>query len=359
MGRIRKFKYICIISIAALLLLCLIYNIVILTVSKDFSVYSGAPVKNISTLSTRTSFVTSNGDVYITGKYYHDLDTAVGLTDIKERAYQMAQGPVKIFQDYADDVILTSFGGFITQNSKLYIFTIEQAEFKTPELIADDCLVPVNAFNFEQKSYCCLYINNDNELILKSINENWSQKCLENVLECKYYSNGVYIVLKTDGSLWLTEDFPKISDFNEESSYINIANNIKSFAYSSLAFGGQGEQDNFVLLSKDNKVYKKYGLNAPLEEICSDAKDVGIHQQNIIILTPENKLVYFTNNGVKNQMKAENVETISVSDDIICAYSKTEGLLFWGTNKYNAFGCDTTSIKVDLNSVPATMEDTD
>lgn len=347
----KKLKFFCTICVVFSLSLYLLYNTVVLFASKNFNVYSGTPVKCISTVSTRTSFVTNEG-VYITGDYYHDLDTSVGLRGIKECAYKRVQTPVMIFEGYADDVILTSFGGFVTQNSKLYLFTIEHSKFKTPILIADNCLEPVNAFNFGEKGYCCLYVNNANELILKSIDQNWTQLCLENVIGCKYYSNGVYIILKANGSLWLM-DAEKINNYNEVSKCTKITDNVKSFAYSSLSFGGQGEQNNFVLLSKDGKVYKKYGLNAPLEEVCDSAKDIGIYKQNIIVLTLDNKLEYYTNNGVKTKMDAENVEIFAVSDNIICAYSKTSGLLFWGENKYNSFGFKTSTPKIDLILSPA------
>lgn len=319
--------------------------------SENLIVYSGEYVKCVSTLSTRTSFVTEKG-VFITGNYYHDLDTSIGLSSINEHAYKKAQKPVMIFKDSADSVILTSFGGFITQNSNLYIFTIEHSKLKTPTLIANDCLEPINAFNFEEKGFCCLYINNDNTLVLKSINQNWTKCCLENVKSCKYYSNGIYIALKTDGSLWLINSM-KITNLNEDSDCIKIADNIKSFAYSSLSFGGQGEQNNFVLLSQDDKVYKKYGLNAPLEDICDDAKAIGIYQQNIIVLTQDNKMECYKNDCTKIDMCAENIETFSVSDSVICAYSKTDGLLFWGENKYNSFGFKTITQKIDLISPPA------
>lgn len=354
MKLLKKINLFCVISLVLSLLIYSLYNVAVLYMSENLIVYSGEYVKCVSTLSTRTSFVTEKG-VFITGDYYHDLDTSIGLSSISECAYKKIQKPVMIFKDYADGVILTSFGGFITQNSNLYIFTIEHSKFKTPTLIVNDCLEPVNAFNFEKKGFCCLYINNDNTLVLKSINQNWTKNCLENVKSCKYYSNGIYIVLKVDGSLWLIDSM-KVTSLNDNFDCTKIADNIKSFAYSALAFGGEGEQNNFVLLTKDNEVYKKYGLNAPLEKVCDSAKNVGIYQQNIIALTLDNKLECYTNDGAKIQMKADNVEIFSVSDNIVCAYSKTLGLLFWGENKYNSFGFKTSTPKIDLILSPAKLD---
>ena len=351
MGKLKKnTKNIFTVLFFVIILLFAVYNIFLSNAKKNLSVYMYTPVKNISTVSTRTSFVTDEG-VFLTGNYYHDLDTSIGLNGFQKLAYEKINGPVMIFDGYADNVLLTNFGGFITQKSNLFIFTNEDSDICTPTLIVNDCLEPVNAFYFGEKGYCVLYVNDSNELILKSLHQNSTQLCLENVLKCKYYSNGVYLILKTDGTL-LKIDSKEIVKTNDSSKYIKIAENIQSFDYSPLSFGGQGEQENFVLLSKDNKVYKKQGLNASFEEICSNSKDIGIHQQKIIVLTLDGELIYFSN-GAKTEMKAKNVETISVSDDIVCAYSKTDGLLFWGINKYNSFGCNTTSSQISLNSEPA------
>ena len=351
MGRIKRIHFAIILFI--FLIVVLMYNINLYAVKKSFVKYSNSPIESISTLSTRTAFVTNEGDVYITGRYFCDLDTSIGFDGFEEHAYKKLSSPVKIFGDSADTVMLTSFGGFITQQTNLYIFTIEQSRFKTPRMISSDCIKPVNALNVEEKGYCCIYINTNNELVIKAIDGEWLDVCMENVLNCKYYSNGVYVILKTDGSLWMTSflDINNLLDTN----YVKVADNVKSFAYSHISFGGQGIQNNFVLLAKDGTVYKKFGINANLQEICKNAKDVGIHNQKTIVITAEGNLVYFDTDDRKAIMKAENVDKFSVTDDIVCAYSQSDGLLFWGTNKYNAFGCATQSSNIALDSEPVAI----
>ena len=127
MGRIKRIHFAIIVFIFLIVVLMYTINLYL-------------PIESISTLSTRTAFVTNDGDVYITGRYFCDLDTSIGFDGFEEHAYKKISSPVKIFGDSADTVILTHFGGFITQQTNLYIFTIEQSEFKTPQMILSDCI---------------------------------------------------------------------------------------------------------------------------------------------------------------------------------------------------------------------------
>ncbi len=350
MGRVRKTRLIAVLLIVFSLVVYLVNNLIVWNTLHSLETYSGETIKDICTLSTRTAFVTTSGKVYMMGNYYNDLYVSVGLSGFKEKAYNKSSLPVMIFDDNADSIILTAFGGFITQNTNLYVFTKDSTESKTPTFVADDCLVPVNAYKINETDYGCLYINTKNELVFKSITGDLLYKYMQEISDCKYYSNGVYVLLKSDGSLWMIEH-SGTDTFLQEEKNIKIADNVKAFEYSALLIGKHDFSDTFVWLSNTNDVYKKLNIDGGKQKIAENAEAIGIYQQNIIVLTKDNRMEAFFEDS-KIKMHAEGVVCLSVSDDIVCAYSEKDGLIFWGINKYNAFGCDTDSIKTDIDEAP-------